>query len=32
MAEMELTKPVAEKHLKEQGGDLIKTLEALVVA
>jgi len=32
MVEMELTKQAAEKHLKENGGDLLKTLEALVVA
>ncbi|KAF9168186.1 hypothetical protein DFQ26_000753 [Actinomortierella ambigua] len=32
MAEMDLNKPTAEKHLKEHGGNLNKTLEALVNA
>ncbi|KAG0359705.1 hypothetical protein BG005_000331 [Podila minutissima] len=32
MAEFELTKPVAEKYLKEHGGNVIKTLDALVLA
>jgi len=32
MAEFELTKAVAEKHLKEHGGNVIKTLDALVLA
>ncbi|KAF9970785.1 hypothetical protein BGZ73_006461 [Actinomortierella ambigua] len=32
MAEMDMNKPAAEKHLKEHGGNLIKTLDALVNA
>ncbi|KAG0225842.1 hypothetical protein BGW42_004068 [Actinomortierella wolfii] len=32
MAEMEMNKPTAEKHLKEHGGNLVKALEALVNA
>ncbi|KAG0025670.1 hypothetical protein BGZ82_009898 [Podila clonocystis] len=32
MSEFELTKPVAEKYLKEHGGNVIKTLDALVLA
>ncbi|KAH7041787.1 hypothetical protein BKA57DRAFT_472669 [Linnemannia elongata] len=32
MAEMDLTKALAEKYLKEHGGDITKTLDALVSA
>ncbi|KAF9934650.1 hypothetical protein FBU30_000974 [Linnemannia zychae] len=32
MNEFDLTKALAEKHLKEHGGDLIKTLDALVTS
>ncbi|KAG0350605.1 hypothetical protein BGZ54_003730, partial [Gamsiella multidivaricata] len=32
MTEMELSKPLAEKYLKEHGGDVTRTLEALVSA
>ncbi|KAF9948174.1 hypothetical protein BGZ72_009872 [Mortierella alpina] len=32
MAELDLSKALAEKHLKEHGGDVVRTLEALVAA
>ncbi|KAF9916110.1 hypothetical protein BX616_004575 [Lobosporangium transversale] len=32
MTEMELSKAMAEKYLKENGGDVTRTLEALISA